>query len=89
MVVNGREEFNVGVFENEIIDIVYYLGIIKCYVFWIVLLVIVFMILVVLLVMCMMFMFIFIIIILVEVEKVNVVLIEEVYGFDIKWKDYM
>ena len=33
MAVNGREEFNAGVFENETIDIAHYLGIIKRYAF--------------------------------------------------------
>ena len=89
MAVNGREEFNAGVFENETIDIAHYLGIIKRYAFRIVSLAIAFTILVALLVMRMTPMFTSTTTILVEAEKANVVSIEEVYGLDTKRKDYM
>ena len=73
MAVNGREEFNAGVFENETIDIAHYLGIIKRYAFRIVSLAIAFTILVALLVMRMTPMFTSTTTILVEAEKLNYV----------------
>lgn len=78
-----------GIVENEIIDIGYYVGIFKCYFFWVILFVFVFIGLVVLFVMRMMLLYILSIIIFIEFDKINVVFIEEVYGLDIKCKDYM